>query len=215
MGIQASGNEAQEIWYTHQPWGIGGDIVFPPYEGLLHLDLKTGSETLLLALGFNPVGLSPDKAIVAYVPAGMSYLNEPNPSLKLYNINSGTITEILLLPGSERGAGYATFSPNNGYVAWMEASGWQMAEVPNFTSRVRIADLNGNILADLPVSTLAEVTSVTNPSWAKPVGWLNGEILIVEILGDNWNNPALVTVRYDGSGLTYLAPGRFAGLVYP
>ena len=215
MGIDVDEGETQGIWYTYQPWGIGGDIVFPPLEGLLYLDLNTGNESLILAFGFNPVGLSTDKSLVAYVPTSTSYLEEPNPTLKLYHINTGMITEILLLPGSDRGAGYAVFSPDNRFVAWMEASGWQMAEVPNFTSRVRIANINGQPLVDLPVQTFADIAGVVNPTWAKPVGWLDAESLLVQVLGDDWNYPALVNVQFDSSGMTYLGLGYFGGFVYP
>jgi hypothetical protein len=97
----------------------------------------------------------------------------------------------------------------------MEASGWQMAEVPNFRSRVRIANINGLSLVDLPAQTFAEITGVVNPTWAKPVGWLDGENLLIQVWGNQWNYPALVKVRYDGSGLTDLGTGWFGGFIYP
>ncbi|MEA2008415.1 MAG: hypothetical protein U9O54_04790 [Chloroflexota bacterium] len=204
-----------EIWLTHLLWGIGGDIVFPPQEGLFYFDLTTQQETLVLTADFNPIGLSPDQAWVAYVPKGQGYAEGVKLQLTLYDLISGIMTQIPLASGSDRGAGYAAFSPDDRYVAWMEGSGRQMAEVPNFTSLVRVADMDGNIFANLPVGTLASVTGAVNPTWAKPVGWIDGETLIVEIRGDDWNNPALVRVRFDGSGIAYLASGSFAGFVYP
>ena len=49
----------------------------------------------------------------------------------------------------------------------------------------------------------------------QPIGWLDAETLIVEVRGDDWGNTSLVKVRFDGSGVEYLAPGRFAGFLYP
>ena len=204
-----------EIWFTHRLWGIGGDIVFPLQEGLFHFDLTGQQETMVLTTDFNPVGLSPDQAWVAYVPKDQGYVEGIEPILTLYDLISGLMVDIPLDSGSDRGAGYAVFSPDNVYAAWMEGSGQQMALEPNFTSLVRISDKDGNIHANLPVITLASVTDVVNPTWAKPVGWLDGEKLIVEIRGDDWNNPALIQVRFDGSELAYLASGIFAEFVYP
>ena len=215
MAVKVTGNIAQSIWYSHMLWGIGGDIVFPPQEGLYRFDVATQMETLLLTADYNPVGLSPDQRWVAYVPVGQGYGDGNNQQLTLYDLVTTVMIPIPLTPGSDRGAGYAVFSPDDKYVAWMEGSGWQMAETPNFTSRVRIASTDGSILADLPVGTLASVTGIAHAAWAKPVGWLDGETLIVEIRGDDWNNPILVRVRFDGSGLALLAPGIFAGFVYP
>ena len=211
----AAASNPNEIWLTHRLWGIGGDIVFPPQEGLFYFDLTTQQETLVLTVDFKPIGLSPDQAWVAYVPTDQGYSEGVKLQVTLYDLISGLMVQIPLVSGNDRGAGYAAFSPDDRYVAWMEGSGRQMAEVPNFTSLVRVADMNGNIFANLPVGTLASVTGVANPTWAKPVGWLDGETLIVEIRGDDWNNPALVRVRFDGSGIAYLAQGGFAGFVYP
>ena len=215
LAIGEVGDTPVDIWTTHRMWGIGGDIVFPPQEGLFQLNIASQQEVQVLTPDFNPVGLSPDQRWVAYVPVGQGYGDGNNLQLTLYDLDTTVMVQIPLVPESDRGAGYAVFSPDNSYVAWMEGSGWQMAEVPNFTSRVRIADTDGNILADLPVNILASASGKSNPVWAKPVGWMDSETLIVEIRGDDWNNPALVKIRFDGSGISYLAPGGFAGFVYP
>jgi hypothetical protein len=97
----------------------------------------------------------------------------------------------------------------------MEGSGWTMAETPTFHSRVRIADINGQVTADLADDSFAAIASDPTARWAVPVGWLDGENLLVEVRGDNWNEPALVIVRYDGSDLRYFVSGKFSGLLYP
>ena len=90
-----------------------------------------------------------------------------------------------------------------------------MAEVPNFTSRLRIANSAGAISADIPASTFASAAGDPTVSYVVPVGWLDDEYLLMEARGDEWYNPALIKVRYDGSGLTKIGEGNFAGFIYP
>jgi len=44
---------------------------------------------------------------------------------------------------------------------------------------------------------------------------LDGEHLLVEVQGDTWEQPALVSMQYDGSNLAFLASGRFIDFLYP
>jgi len=216
LAVQAANDQPQGVWYSLMPYGIGGDIVFPPHKGLYYLDLAAGgTENLYLANDFNPVGLSPDLNWVAYAPADNGFVSGENPWLTLYNLYTTVSIDIPINPASDRGAGYAVFSPDNKFVAWMEGSGWMMAETPNFHSKVVIADINGNIMAELPDNVLADVAGDPNATWVQPVGWLDLETLIVDVRGDDWANTSLVRVRFDGSNIAYLAPGRFEGLTYP
>jgi hypothetical protein len=215
LAVAGENNELQTIFYTLEPWGIGGDIVFPPRKGLFQLNLEYLENVLLLTEDFNPIGLSPDNTHVAYTEANNNLGVEKNARITLYNLISGLMVPVDLAPGSDRGGGYAVFSPDNLYAAWMEGAGWMMAETPNFHSRVRIANLDGAILADIPDTTFAGVAGDLTARWAIPSGWLDGEYLLVEVRGDNWNNPALVKVRYDGSDMTYLTSGSFLGFQYP
>jgi hypothetical protein len=216
LAVQAANNEPQGVWFSLMPYGIGGDIVFPPHKGLYYLDLMAGgTETLFLSDDFNPVGLSPDLNWVAYAPADNGFVNGTNPTLTLYNLLTLVGTEIPINPASDRGAGFAVFSPDNQYVAWMEGSGWMMAETPNFHSKVVIADINGTILAELPDNVLAGFSGDPNSTWVRPVGWLDAETLIVDVRGDDWADTSLVKVRFDGSNIAYLASGQFEGFTYP
>jgi len=215
LALVAENNETQIVFYTLEPWGIGGDIVFPPRKGLYQLNLENIENVLHLTEDFNPIGLSPDNTLVAYTDAKNNIAAETNARITLYNLISGLVVPVDLAPGSDRGGGYAVFSPDNQYVAWMEGAGRMMAETPNFHSRVRIANLDGVILADIPDTTFSGVAADPTASWAVPSGWLDGEYLLVEVHGDNWNHPALVKVRYDGSDMTYLTSGTFHGFLYP
>lgn len=216
QAVQASGGEPMGVWYALMPWGIGGDIVFPPRQGLYYLDITAGStENLFLTDDFSPQGLSPDMTWIAYIPVDFGAGQGGNTRLTLYNLYSTVMVEIPLRQGSDRGAGYVVFSPDNQRVAWMEGAGWMMAETPTFRSKVVIADINGNIIAELSDQQIAAATTTPDAVWAKPVGWLDGETLLVEVIGEDWNNSSLVKMRFDGSQMSALARGTFGGFVYP
>jgi len=216
LAVQAANDEPQGIWYSLMPFGIGGDIVFPPHKGLYYLDLTSGgTENLYLVEDFNPVGLSPDLTWVAYAEADNGFVNGENPTLTLYNLYTTVGINIPINPASNRGAGFAVFSPDNQYVAWMEGAGWLMAETPDFHSKIVIADINGVIITELRDNILAGFTGDPSAYMVQPMGWLDSETLIVEVRGDDWGNTSLVKTRFDGSGMEYLAPGRSAGFIYP
>ena len=111
---------------------------------------------------FQPLGLSPDLNWVAYAGADSGFVNGEIPRLTLYNLYTTVGINIPINPASDRGAGYAVFSPDNQFVAWMEGAGWLMAEVPDFHSKVVIADINGNIIAEVRDHALASVTGDPN-----------------------------------------------------
>ncbi len=214
LGVAAENNEIQTVFYTHMPWGIGGDIVFPPYQGLFRLNMEHLEQVLLLTEDFTPMGISTDNAMVAYTE--QNNVADPNTRVTIYTLEGGLGLPVNLAPGSDRGAGYAVFSPDNRYVAWMEGSGWMMAETPNFHSRVRIVDTNtGAILADLADSTLAALTVDPAATWVQPVGWLDAENLLVEVRGADWGQTALVRVRFDGTKPSYVTTGMFVDFLYP
>ncbi|MBN1668604.1 MAG: hypothetical protein JW862_16025 [Anaerolineales bacterium] len=214
LAVEASNGQVQGLWYTLKPWGIGGDIVFPPQKGLFYLKPDTLEHSLVLTEGFNPVGISPDNNLVAYLPAEHGFIEGADSTLTIYNLESGVMTTVALAPSSDRGAGYAVFSPDNRYLAWMEGSGWQMAETPNFTSRVRIAGTDGSLLADIPASTFASAAGDPSVKHVVPVGWIDTEHLLVEARGAEWYWPALIRIRFDGSNPTRIANGSFIGFLY-
>ena len=152
---------------------------------------------------------------MAYTEANNNIESETNARITLYNLGTTVMVPIDLAPNSNRGGGYAVFSPDNYYVAWMEASGWLMSETPDFHTRVRIANQDGVVIADILESAFRSVAADSTASWAIPAGWLDSEHLLVEVRGDNWHEPALVSVRYDGTNMTYLAAGEFLGFLYP
>jgi len=215
LAVAGENDQLHSIFYTLEPWGIGGDIVFPPREGLYQLNLENMENKNIIPEDLNPIGLSPDNTYVAYTEVNNYVSPETHPKITLNNLVSGLMVPVELAQGSDRGGGYAVFSPDNQYVAWMEGSGRSMAETPNFHSRVRIANLDGVVLTEITDSDFSVLAADSTARWAIPVGWLDGETLLVEVRGDNWNEPNLVKVRFDGSNMELLASGVFFGFLYP
>lgn len=216
LAVQAEDNQPRGVWFSLMPWGIGGDIVFSPRKGLYYLDLQAGgTQNMYLSEEFSPQGFSPDLTWIAYTPTNFGSAAEGVRILTFYNLYTTERVEIPFRPGSDRGAGNAVFSPDNQFAAWMEGSGWMMAETPNFHSKILVAEINGTIRAEIHDSTIAAVTGTPDATWVQPVGWLDGESLLVEVRGDNWNSPTLVRMKFDGGGLQVMAPGVFAGFIYP
>jgi len=201
-----------KVWYTRTAYGIGGDIVFEPRKGLFVLDLASGQANTLLDNNTSPWDISIDKEWVAYGSAPFS----PNP-ICMKNLGSGAEVCFPMLPAvnDSRGSGEAVLSPNAQYVAWMEAEGSLMAEVPNFKTTVRIGQRDGTIVADLPMSMFEGAVGLGPLNRAEPVGWLDNQTVIIQVRGQEWEQVALL--RYDvlSHGISYLAPGTFMGLVYP
>jgi len=133
--------------------------------------------------------------------------------MHLRNMQSGKDIEIPLAPTmtESRGAGDAIFSPDAQYLAWREGSGWQMAETPDFHSRIRVADMNGNLVVDMSDTILSSLHSEWTHVW--PVAWLDAQTLLLQI---GWGDTAvLVRLSLVDQTPTYFVPGSFIGFMYP
>jgi hypothetical protein len=212
LAVAVQDGQPAGIWYTTVAYGIGGDIVFEPRRTLSYLDLDSGSSQPIYDNTINPCGLSPDQTWVAYVPVGTRWAY---PLTVVYNMDESTAVTIPLLPDSDRGAGEAVFSPDNQFVAWKEGSGWLMSDVPNFHATIRIATVKGELVAEISEAAISNVTGAQKVDWVRPVGWLDGQTLLLEVRLNEWNNASLMRVNFDGSGLATLAAGSFAGFLYP
>ncbi len=214
LEVDMEGDQPVGIWYSKQPWGIGGDIVFPPRRTLSYLDLRTGAAYQYLSAEANPSALSADRNWVAYtndssVEAGVG-------AMAIRNMISGeNISYPLLNAIDKRGAGEASFSPNNQYLAWMEANGWQMAEVPNFHSVVRVGDLNGNVIAEFADTALVGVSGMSTVQRVEPVGWFDDNSLVVMARGEYWGDATLILIDIPTQSARLLAQGVFVGFTYP
>lgn len=209
--VEADDGTPTKIWYTRAAYGIGGDIVFEPRKGLFVLDLVTGQERTVLDSNVSPWGISADRNRVAYTS------NDLPPNLMcVKDLRSGAEMCFPELPASEpRGAGNGFFSPDAQHVAWMEGDGWQMAETPNFRTTVRVGQIDGAAVADLPMDAFEGAAGIGPLSWAEPVDWLDNQTLLVQVRGQEWSQTVLLTYNIISQEIGYLAPGEFVGLMYP
>jgi len=214
LAIKTVNDQPVGVWYSRRPWGIGGDIVFEPRRTLSYLDLSNGTSTELLGPEANPCSLSFSRTWVAYSGApGVAASLGP---MSIRNLENGAGATFPLLPATDqRGAGQAVFSPGDRYVAWMEASGWLMAEDPSFQSIIRVVDLNGNIIAEFTDSALVDASGLGTIGRVEPVGWFDDQTLVVQAHGSNWDQVVLMLIDIPGKTPVYLAQGEFIGFVYP
>jgi hypothetical protein len=209
--LEAENGTPTRIWYTRIAYGIGGDIVYEPRKGLFTLELASGQTNTVLDNTLSPWDISADRSWFAY-----SINDTQNNSMCVKNIQTGTDTCYPALPASEpRGAGNAFFSPDGSYVAWMEGDGRQMAETPDFKSTVRVGQMDGTVVADLPMKSFENAAGIGSISRAEPVEWLDNQTVIVQVRGQEWSQVALLRYNVASQETSYLAPGEFIGLVYP
>jgi hypothetical protein len=198
------------IWYSLTPWGIGGDIVFEPRQGLFYLDLTSNQMEEHKDPSINPLAFSPDLTWLAYTNDQME-----QPLTIMPDLDAERAITFPLAPESDRGAGNAVFSPDNQYVAWMEGSGMRLAVVPDFNILIRIASTRGEIITEFPANALAEAIGTQDVQWVEPVGWLDGENLLLQVRFDTWAQTEIVRVKYDSSDMSIIASGSFAAFTYP
>ena len=214
LAIDVEAEKPIGVWYSMLPWGIGGDIVFAPRRTLHYLDLRSGENSQYLGTEANPSAISADRKWLAYtndadVGTGVG-------AMSLRNVERGvSFSYPLQNTVDQRGAGEASFSPNNKYLAWMEGSGFQMSETPNFHSVVRVGNLNGNIIAEFADTAFLAISGLGMIARVEPVGWFDDETLVVMARGKSWNNALLMMIDIPSKNISSLAPGVFAGFVYP
>jgi hypothetical protein len=210
LAIATENDQAIGIWYTTVPYGIGGDIIFEPTRTLNYLDLSDNQIKTYLDLSKSPIGISDDQTWMAYNKTGGT-----GPLSIVHNFDFSTAITFPLMADNDRGSGDAVFSPDNQYVAWKEASGSLADQPPTFHETIRIATLEGNILTEIPDTSLIDISRLSEIGWVLPIGWLDTQTLALEVRGINWENASILSVKYDGTGLTFLASGSFIGFLYP
>lgn len=192
-----------DIWYTEEPYGIGGDIVFPVWYGLHWLDVEDPVEVLPGDLNFSAV--SADGRLVAYTPF-------PSGPLTVRDWQNASDTVFDLLPGQERGAGYAVFSPDSLRIAWVEAHG-SFAN-GDFTSTLRVASLSDGDTRDWGLEQIAALTGEDVVSFY-PKAWLDGHTLLVQVNPTAKGDHAQVLILdVAGAARPRLLPGSLVGLVW-
>jgi hypothetical protein len=133
----------------------------------------------------------------------------------ILDVKQNSQVEIPLLPGSDRGAGYAVFSPDNSQVAWMEGSGTQMSDTPDFHSVIRLAPSSADVQITKQKTDAEFGAAVGLPKlWVKPVAWLDNTNLLVEGRGDNWVDAYILKLNTESGDITLFAKGVYLGKYY-
>jgi hypothetical protein len=213
VAVEANGTQAKKIWYTHTAWGIGGaDLIYPINRGLSVFDLETSKNTQALGNERNFQGLSPDKTLAGSI----SFDIKDEHSMRVTDLVTGYMVNFPLNLSSDRGAGYAVFSIDGKYAAWLESSGSMVTEPVNFQTLVRIGDIETGAVTDEIDSILAaQVLGWERVSFMKPVGWMNSQTLVIEARGSDWKTATLIKYDTSSANLTVLCEGSFAGFSYP
>jgi hypothetical protein len=212
IAVDAQGDKIKGVWFTKCPWGIGGDIVFDPYGGLYYYDHSNGAVKEILDVKQDFQGLSLDRSLAASVDTA----NAGQRFIKIINVKTNTFTRINLDTSSDRGAGYIEYSTDNHFMAWMEGSGFQMAETPNFHSRIRIAQLGGvpGLVRDVTDTALEEALGYPQVGRIIPVGWLDNQVLLIEVHQDSWEKTSMVKLDVATGKLSEFSKGSFVGFGY-
>ncbi len=221
--VRAANGQAVGLWYTLSMWGIG-DINWAPYSGLYYADLTTGQTTQFLGADDRLLALSPDGSLAAFAPNGSQ--NRPGDALVIRDM-ARTCQDIRIPweASSNQGGGQAAISPDNGMIAWVEASG---PDAMSATFRLRVAKLSNGSYTDLvntPVSQLSGLGGGVAPESVYPLAWLDDHVLLLGLyLPGNYtmqlvlwapdpNRPLDPALGANQSVL--VAAGDFVGLLYP
>lgn len=208
MAVKAVNGQIQGFFYSRMAYGIGGDIVFAPQRGLYFYNAVSATTTQVLSNDRTPVGISPDMTWAA----STAYSNYTD--LQLHNLDANTSLPLPIESTSDRGAGNLVFSPDNHYIAWMEASGFRMSDTPNFKSLVKIGDNSGQVLFNIPDTAFSSVVGAT-AQFTDPVGFLDNANFLVQVLTADMNKSYVVKVNVQTGTITSFCSGIFLGFYYP
>ena len=208
IAVNADNGTPLGLWFSRQAYGIG-DVIFAPQKGLSYYDLASNSVAPVLDESRTPLAISLDHHWIA------SNAWQGDESVNILNIITSAQAMYPILPSSSSGAGNATFSPDDEHIAWMEASGHMMSEVPDFHSVVRLAQTDGVSLQDVPDSSFGNALGSNTVNWVEPVGWLDNSTLLVQVRGMNWTDAWVMKLDVNSGSISLFAVGSFMGLYYP
>jgi len=210
VAIRMVGGVAVGIYYTQCPYGIGGEILFDPLQGLSYLDLSTNSTNELLPAATTFSSLSSSQKLVAYSLRGMGV----DGGVKIRDLASGQEKFFQSLPDSDRGAGMVVISPDDTRLAWLEARGSLSSD--NFHATLRVASMDGRSIREYPQENFFKTAKLGEAIWVTPLGWLDDSSLLVGVRTMGKDSQA-ANIRLDvlTGETTFLAPGLFNGFLYP
>ena len=204
LNVARWSKDGNTLYYSREPVGIGGYILFGGASSLFALDFTTGVTRTLVPFGEGGLGmicitdLSPDETQVAHVCQ--------RDHAGLLNLTTGQTTTIDLPaqfnPADAGALGSALFSPDGTRLAYAIArhnpdneQGWLAVSTDLRTS------------GDQPIVTSEPGTFVSVKSW------LDNDTLVFQRSATASGTASVWSVRYDGSDAKLIAEGDFVAVV--
>jgi hypothetical protein len=198
-------DDGQSLYYSREPYGIGGYIPFAGASSLYRYNLADGSVTELIAQPSNGGGMICLDDLNADVSLAVGHCMDPK-TISVQTISSGVV-QTITAPGTVtdfRLAGGARFNPAGTRVAFGLAKGDPTAE-------------QGYLALSDSLSGQSNFLATTDPGhYYTVVAWLNDATLLLQ-LNTLACNPdctnSLWTIGSDGANLTRLTDGTFLTFV--
>jgi hypothetical protein len=205
LAVEADDSAIKGVWYTRTPWGVGG-VGFLRNYGLYFYDYATGTIKEYLNDSQNFQGLSPDHSKAAIMDESVA----GKPVMKVMDLGTSEIISLDVDPGSDSGGGAVQFSPDNRYIAWMEAGGTTMSDTPDYHSRLRVARIDAapEMVLDLTDEAASKKLGLTEIYSPVPAGWLDGNSLLVNVQG------GLMKLDAASGVFSAFCPGSFVAFAY-
>jgi hypothetical protein len=219
--IHVDNEGVQGVWFSLSQYGVGG-VVFAPHFGLFYYDIDSDQVTEHLSTDYWIKGFSPDQSWVIYT----DYSTNPGPGLYVRDLST---CQEWLMPYYETsiyGGGYVVSSPDNQYLAWIEAGGENVDPMaPNIRLRIGKTDPDIPLLLDADLSNLSSLAGGEELTFIVPVGWLSNHMLLLQLGISGSDTQLLVGYAPDpdfpidaslgANQSVFLAEGIFSGFIYP
>ena len=223
LAVHVVEGQNQGTWFTYLMYKMS-DFAYIPYNGLFYFDLTSNQVTEYLSTDYRIKGFSPDQSLVAF---GSAPGANPDPDNSSYIVRDLVSCQEWVFPWHEssiRGGGDVAFSPDNQYVAWIEAGGFT---IDDLEQRLRISKLDQNqtTLVDSELENLSGLAGGEIPYYIAQVSWLSNHVLLLQIGVPGVENYLLVAFAPDpafpldpalgANQAVPLAEGSFTGFLYP
>jgi len=223
LAVHVVEGQNQGTWFTYLMYKMS-DFAYMPYNGLFYFDLTSNQVIEYLSTDYRIKGFSPDQSLVAF---GSAPGADPAADNSSYIVRDLVSCQEWVFPWHEssiRGGGDVAFSPDNQYVAWIEAGGFTLDDLEQ---RLRISKLDQNqtTLVDSELENLTGLAGGEIPYYIAQVSWLSNHVLLLQIGVPGVENYLLVAFAPDpafpldpalgANQAVPLAEGSFTGFLYP
>ena len=223
LAVHVVDGQYQGTWFTLLKYKMS-DFAYMPYNGLFYFDITLNQVTEYLTTDYRIKGFSPDQSLVAF---GNAPDSDSDADLSYYVVRDLVSCQEWVFPWHEssiQGGGDVAFSPDNQYVAWIEAGGMT---IDDLEQRLRISKLDQNqtTLVDSEISGLTGLAGGEIPYHIAQISWLSNHVLLLQTGVPGVETYMLVAFAPDpafpldpalgANQAIPLAEGYFTGFLYP